>query len=60
MTGVEEMLTSTQVAKALQLNVRTVTNLLNKGYIRGIKIRRVWRIKPSELEAFQKCGVNYL
>jgi len=47
-----DLLTPNEVAKILKVNVRTVTNLIRAGELKGVKVGRVWRIKEEDLQAF--------
>lgn len=46
------VLTSEQAAQVLQLTRRTITNMLDRGDLRGVKIGKEWRISRAELERF--------
>ncbi len=54
----KKLLTPTDVANRLQVNERTVTLWLRKGYLRGFKIGKEWRISPDDLQAFLEASVN--
>ncbi|GIV69220.1 helix-turn-helix domain-containing protein [Caldilinea sp.] len=43
------VLTSEQAAAVLQVTRRTITNMLDRGDLRGVKIGKEWRISRSEL-----------
>ncbi|MFQ5851822.1 MAG: helix-turn-helix domain-containing protein [Candidatus Binatia bacterium] len=45
----EEIITPSQVAALLQLNVRTVYRLAQRGLIPGNKIGRGWRFSKSDI-----------
>ncbi len=47
-----KLLTPQQVADYMQVDFRTVYNLLRRGKLKGIKVGRVWRIAPEDLEHF--------
>jgi len=47
-----DLLTPDEAAKILKVNVRTVTNLIRAGDLKGVKVGRVWRIREEDLEAF--------
>jgi excisionase family DNA binding protein len=42
-------LTSEQAAAVLQIKRRTVTNMLDRGELRGVKVGRTWRISRAAL-----------
>lgn len=44
------MLTTVQVAAALRVHLVTVFRMLKEGKLRGMKIGRVWRISPEEVD----------
>jgi excisionase family DNA binding protein len=46
------VLTSEQAAAVLQLTRRTITNMLDRGDLRGAKIGKEWRISRAELLRF--------
>lgn len=46
------VLTSEQVAAVLQLKRRTVTNMLDRGELQGVKIGREWRVSRAALMQF--------
>lgn len=48
----ERMLTPEQVAEKLQITAGTVYVWLRSGRIRGVKLGRLWRIRPADLSAF--------
>ena len=52
------VLTSEQAAKVLQLTRRTITNMLDRGDLRGVKIGKEWRISRAELIRFAETGVT--
>ena len=58
MKNSEKLLTPTDVADRLQVNERTVTQWLRKGYLRGFKIGKEWRISPDDLQAFLEASAN--
>ncbi len=51
--GEDKLLTPGQVAQQLQVNERTVTKWLRRGYLRGFKIGKEWRVSARDLENFQ-------
>jgi excisionase family DNA binding protein len=46
------VLTSDQAAAVLQINRRTLTNMLDRGTLRGVKIGREWRVSRAEMMRF--------
>ncbi len=59
-TSVSEspLLTPAQIAQRLQLNERTITQWLRKGYLRGFKLGKEWRIYQDDLNAFLEARAN--
>ncbi len=54
----EKLLTPVDVANRLQVNVRTVTQWLRIGQLRGFKIGKEWRISVNDLEALLDASAN--
>lgn len=50
------VLTSEQAAAVLQLKRRTVTNMLDRGDLHGVKMGKEWRISRAELQRFLENG----
>ena len=48
----ENLLTPEQVAKRLQVTERTIYGWLRRGTLPALKLGRLWRIRPEDLEAF--------
>lgn len=46
------VLTSDQAAAVLQVNRRTLTNMLDRGILRGVKIGKEWRVSREEIRRF--------
>jgi len=46
------VLTSDQAAVVLQINRRTLTNMLDDGRLRGVKIGKEWRVSRAEMMRF--------
>jgi excisionase family DNA binding protein len=46
------VLTSDQAAVVLQINRRTLTNMLDRGALRGVKIGKEWRVSRAEMIRF--------
>ena len=52
------VLTSDQAAVVLQLKRRTITNMLDRGDLRGVKIGKEWRVSRAELLRFVEGSVT--
>lgn len=50
--SVQALLTPEEVAERLRMKPATVRGWLRSGGMKGVRIGRVWRIDPRELEAF--------
>ena len=50
------VLTSDQAAAVLQVNRRTLTNMLARGALRGMKIGKEWRVSRDEMMRFVKAS----
>jgi excisionase family DNA binding protein len=50
----EKLLTPGQVAERLQVTVQTIYTWMRSGYLPSVKMGRLWRVRPSELEEFIK------
>ena len=48
----EKLLTPEQVAERLQVTERTVYAWLRRGNLPALKLGRLWRIRPEDLEGF--------
>ena len=48
----ENLLTPEQVAKRLQVTERSIYWWLRRGTLPALKLGRLWRIRPEDLEAF--------
>jgi len=48
----EKLLTPEQVAERLQVTERTVYGWLRHGKLPALKLGRLWRIRPDDLETF--------
>lgn len=57
-TDLPLVLTSEQAATILQLTRRTITNMLDRGDLRGVKIGKEWRISRAELVRFVEADVT--
>lgn len=53
----DDVLTVTDVAEILFVGRNTIYDLLNKGFLKGFRIGRSWRVPKSNLEEYiiQKC-----
>lgn len=51
-TDLPLVLTSEQAAQILQVSRRTLTNMLDRGTLRGVKIGKKWRVSRDELMRF--------
>ena len=52
----DKTLTCEQIAERHQVKVGTVRDWIKQKKLNGMKIGRVWRIRPEDLEAFEeKC-----
>lgn len=50
----EKLLTVEQAADLLAVTPSTVRDWLKRGVLKGVKLRKMWRIRESDLEAFLK------
>ena len=48
----EKLLTPEQVAERLQVTERTVYGWLRRGSLPALKLGRLWRVRPADLEHF--------
>ena len=48
----EKLITPEQVAERLQVTERTVYGWMRRGKLPALKLRRLWRIRPEDLEGF--------
>ena len=48
----EKLLTPEQVAERLRVTERTVYSWLRRGKLPALKLGRLWRIRPDDLETF--------
>jgi len=53
-----KLLTPQEVADFLQVDFRTVYQLLRSGKLGGVKVGRVWRIRPQDVEEYLKTYSN--
>lgn len=54
----EEFLDVRTVAQLLKVRQHTVQRWLRKGYLRGVRVSRFWRIPRSEVERVMREGVE--
>lgn len=47
-----ELLTPSQVAETLQVHPKTVGLMLASGRLPGVRVGRLWRVLPADLEAW--------
>lgn len=52
----ENLLTIPQVAARLNVQRMTVYRMIKAGKIQAVRIGRLWRIRPAELEAYIQAG----
>lgn len=48
----ENLLTPEEAAERLAVSPKTVRDWLRSGELKGVKVGRLWRIRPTDLEAF--------
>lgn len=48
----ERLMTPEQAADQLVVSPKTLRDWLRSGRLRGVKVGRLWRVRPSDLEAF--------
>ena len=53
---VEQIYTTEQVAKLLQIHPLTVLKYIKQGKLHGIKLGRVYRIRESDIQNFLDKG----
>jgi len=53
-----KLLTTAQIAEALQLNESTITWWLRKGRLRGFKVGKNWRVSTADFDAFLEEQAN--
>lgn len=52
--AVERLLTEAEVAELLRVSLMSVKRLIQKGKLAAVKVGRFWRIRPSDLLAYQR------
>lgn len=53
-----KLMTPQQVADFLQVDFRTVYHLLRSGKLSGVKVGRIWRIRPEDVEEYLRAYSN--
>ncbi len=48
----ERLLTPEQAAERLAVSPKTLRDWLRTGELKGVKVGRLWRVRPADLEAF--------
>lgn len=48
----ENLLTPDEAAERLAVSPKTLRDWLRTGALRGVKVGRLWRVRPTDLEAF--------
>lgn len=54
----EKSYTVKELSDILNVSDKTVRKLLNDGDLKGFKVGKNWRVKPSELEKYQNQDQN--
>lgn len=52
MTERKRLLRPEEVAELLQVSRRTVVRWLKEGRLKGVRVGRLWRVRPEDLEKF--------
>jgi excisionase family DNA binding protein len=52
----EVLLTPEETAQRLKISERTVVEWLRRGRLAGVKVGRLWRVRPRELRRFLREG----
>jgi len=52
----ERLLRPEEVAEMLQVSRRTVVRWLKEGILKGVRVGRLWRVRPEDLEKFLREG----
>lgn len=52
----EKLFTVEQAAELLAVTPNTVREWLRTGQLKGVKLKKMWRVRESDLEAFLKEG----
>jgi len=50
----DKLLTPEQIAERLQVTVQTIYSWMRSGYLPSVKMGRLWRARPEDLEEFIK------
>jgi excisionase family DNA binding protein len=48
----ENLLTPEEAAERIAVSPRTLRDWLRSGELRGVKVGKLWRVRPADLEAF--------
>lgn len=48
----ENLLTPEEAAERIAVSPRTLRDWLRAGELRGVKVGKLWRVRPADLEAF--------
>jgi excisionase family DNA binding protein len=54
--NMEQVLTVTEVAQRLRVNVKTVYRMLEKGRLHGVRVGRLWRVPDEALSEYLQSG----
>ena len=54
----ERFLTPEEIAAHLKVVPRTVYRWLSSGDLRGVKLGRIWRVSPTDLDRFMRAHSN--
>lgn len=54
----DKLFTPQQVADYLQVDFRTVYGLLRSGKLKGVKVGRVWRVRPEDVESYLRQNIK--
>ena len=52
----KRLLRPEEVAELLQVSRRTVVRWLKEGCLKGVRVGRLWRVRPEDLEKFLHGG----
>ncbi len=48
----ENLLTPEEAAERMAVSPKTLRDWLRSGELRGVKVGKLWRVRPADLEAF--------
>lgn len=54
----ERLLDPKEAAKIMAVTSRTIKEWLRRGELTGVKVRKLWRIRESDLEQFIQKGIE--